>query len=380
MTDPKQTAESSKPELRIATFNVENLMARFDFDGRQRNEDRVLRLYDFDDEEENEDAERARLIASTDDQRQHSALAIAETDADIVCLQEVENLETLEAFEYGYLYRMLGRGYRTKVWRKGNDKRGIDVALMARETTKSGGPIEVVRVESHRTLNFGQAGLFEEELPGRIQHPNERVFRRDLLEVHLRVGGTPLTVYVSHFKAMGGSREGEDGERIDGRDWSMPVRLAEARATRAIIEKNHRPGHNWIVCADLNDYSERIVLTGSQTEPEYAPTADPSDAIDTLLGDGFAHNVLADLPPLERWTLYHAAGPDVRHLCQLDYLLLSPALRDANRDRRPTVVRGGQPYRTPMPRVTRTERYPRVGWDRPKASDHCPIAMTVRLT
>ena len=371
--------DETKPEVRIATFNVENLMARFDFGERQRNEDRVLRLYDFNSDEEYEDAERARMIASTDDQRQHSALAIADTDADIVCLQEVENHETLEAFEYGYLYRMMGRGYRTKVWRKGNDKRGIDVALMARERTREGHAIEVVRIESHRTLSYGQAGLFEEELPGRIQHPNERVFRRDLLEVHLRVAGEPLTVYVTHLKAMGSAREGLDGERIDGREWSMPVRLAEARAIRAIIARNHPPTHNWVLCGDLNDYGERIVVTGPRGAPSFEPIGDPSPAIDTLLSDGFAHNALAALPPLERWTLYHAAGPDMRHLCQLDYILLSPALANANRTRCPEVIRAGQPYRTPMPGGVPVERYPRVGWDRPKASDHCPIAMTVRL-
>jgi endonuclease/exonuclease/phosphatase family metal-dependent hydrolase len=25
------------------------------------------------------------------------------------------------------------------------------------------------------------------------------------------------------------------------------------------------------------------------------------------------------------------------------------------------------------------ERYPRTGWDRPKASDHCPVVMTLDL-
>ena len=156
--------------------------------------------------------------------------------------------------------------------------------------------------------------------------------------------------------------------------------MAEARAIRSIIERNHRPNHNWVICADLNDYGERIVINGPREEPNFTPTLDPSPAIDLLMGDGFATNPVSMLPPLERWTLYHSAGPEVRHLCQLDYLLLSPALAQANEGRLPTIVRAGQPYRTPLPPGTRTERYPRVGWDRPKASDHCPVAMTVRLT
>lgn len=366
-----------RPEIRIATFNVENLMARFDFGGRQRNEDRVLRLYDIEDEAEFRDAERARMIASTDDMRQHSALAIADAGADIVCLQEVENLDTLDAFEHGYLYKMIGRGYRQKVWREGNDKRGIDVALMARRETAAGVPIEIGDVISHKRLSYGEAGLFEHALPRRIDHPNERVFRRDLLEVRLTVGDAPLSVFVTHFKAMGGARDGEDGERIVGRDWTMPIRVAEARAMRAIIEDGGAA--NWAICGDLNDYARRIVVTGARGREAFEPVDDPSPAIDVLTGDGFAVSPVDRLDPLDRWTLYHTAGPEERHLCQLDYLLLSPALAAANPGRLPDIVRAGQPWRVPFPPGTNATRYPRVGWDRPKASDHCPVAMTVAL-
>ena len=369
---------SHRTSIRVATFNVENLMARFDFNGRKRDEDRVLRLFDLG-EDEAEDAERARLIALTDDTRQHSALAVADTEADIVCLQEVENLDTLDAFESGYLHRMLGQGYKQKVWREGNDKRGIDVAVMARETTATGDPIEIIQVTSHKRLSYGEAELFEEVLPRRIQHPNERVFRRDLLQVDCRVGSRRLTLYVSHLKAMGGAREDDDGEWIDGRQWSMPIRLAEARAMRAIIERNHTPVHNWMICADLNDYSERIVIDGPRGAPTFAPTADPSEAIDALLADGFAVNPVSRLPADERWTLFHADRHGTRHLCQLDYVLLSPSLARANPDAMPAIVRGGQPHRTPFPPGQDGARYPRVGWDRPKASDHCPVAITVEL-
>jgi endonuclease/exonuclease/phosphatase family metal-dependent hydrolase len=44
-----------------------------------------------------------------------SALAIADADADILCLQETDNMPALQAFEYGYLFRMVGHGYMPEV-------------------------------------------------------------------------------------------------------------------------------------------------------------------------------------------------------------------------------------------------------------------------
>ena len=86
--------------LRIATFNVENLMHRFDFSGfrNQLNRDRTLALYEVRDEAEYRALESARAIAETDDTRQHSALAIAAARADIICLQVVDSIESLNAF------------------------------------------------------------------------------------------------------------------------------------------------------------------------------------------------------------------------------------------------------------------------------------------
>ena len=84
-------------------------------------------------------------------------------------------------------------------------------------------------------------------------------------------------------------------------------------------------------------------------------------------------------PVMDRWTLYHTRGPEERHLCQLDYILASPALARTNSKVVPDIIRRGQPYRTIFPPDQKVELFPRIGWDRPKASDHCPVAVTFNV-
>jgi Predicted extracellular nuclease len=364
--------------LRLATFNVENLMSRFDFTGyrNQLRQDRVLKLFEVKSEEEYRTLEAARTIASTDDTRQLSALAIAEADADIICLQEVDNMDALRAFEYGYLFRMVGHGYMHKYLVEGNDSRGIDVGVMMRETTRDGEKIEVVDVKSHAALTYADLGLFTPELAS-TRKPNDKIFKRDCLELDLKVGGKPFTLYVVHFKSMSNGREG-----LDGRTSTMPVRRAEAVAVRHLIEsrfgRDHAARKNFAICGDMNDYQERVIVSGDR-RLGYSFTHEDglASALDVFSHDGFAENVMRRREPLERWTLYHARGPEERHLCQLDYIWLSPSLAQKNAGRMPEVVRGGQPYRTIFPPGQEVDRFPRIGWDRPKASDHCPVVITL---
>ena len=98
-----------------------------------------------------------------------------------------------------------------------------------------------------------------------------------------------------------------------------------------------------------------------------------------LLSDRFVINVMQRIEPLARWTTYHSRGPAERQLCQLDYILLSPALAAKNPDAKPDIIREGQPFRVIAPDGQIGTRYPRIGWDRPKASDHCPVAITLNL-
>ncbi|MGI9353491.1 MAG: endonuclease/exonuclease/phosphatase family protein [Rhizobiaceae bacterium] len=367
--------------LRIATFNAENLMHRFDFSGF-RNElrrDRTLRMFDIKDKEHYQDLEQARAVAQTDDAMQLTALAIADTSADIICLQEVENLEALKAFEYGYLFKMIGRGYRHKYLVEGNDGRGIDVAVMMRDETATGEKIEFLSMQSYAHVTFEEFGLFDEELAERGIEASDRIFKRDCLEIDLKIGGKRITLFVVHFKSMSNGRDG-----IDGRTWTMPIRAAEASAVRRIIENKfgeERTGSKrWMVCGDLNDYRSRIVVDGNRTDGyRFNMVQETNSGFDPLISDGFTVNLSEKLPDMEQWTLYHSRGPDERHLCQLDYLLASPVLAEKNPNVVPEIIHCGQPWRTPFPNDQHVDRYPRTGWDRPKASDHSPVVVEINL-
>ncbi len=363
--------------LRLATFNIENLMSRFDFSGfrNQLKRDRVLRLFDVRSEAEYQRLEEARMIAHTDDTRQMSALAIVDCDADILCLQEADSMAALQAFEYGYLFRMVGNGYRQKYLVEGNDSRGIDVAVLMREETRDGQKIECLDVKSHAALTYQDLDLFNDEL-AQTNRPGDRIFRRDCLEVELSIGGRPLTLYVVHFKSMGPARE--------GRQATMAQRIAEARAVRHIVESRFGLGRAadkmFAICGDMNDYQEKVDVLGDRRNGyEFVPREEAMSSLDVFTEDGFVENPILKRPVLDRWTLFHSRGPEERHLCQLDYILLSPALARRNAAHVPEIIRAGQPFRTIFPAGQEVERYPRTGWDRPKASDHCPVVMTLDI-
>ncbi len=367
--------------VRIATFNVENLMERFDFAkaGKPIRHEQI----------EKRTGSSPIIIAHEDDARQMTALAIADCHADILCLQEVENIQALEAFEKDYLSPLTGLSYPNKVWIEGNDSRGIDVAFMAREKTANGESIEITKVKSHSKRTFAELGVHNAELLKLGYEANERVFRRDCLEVNLRIDNKPITFFICHFKSMGSGRGG-----VEGREYTMPVRIAEAQGVRNIIEKKFGADRThkmrWMICGDLNDYTERLVVGGSlRTGHSFKLVTEKLSGVAPLLEGGFSHDLVKRREKDNRWTLHYAWGdskntrdPDVRevrHLVQLDYFLASPALTKTNEKALPHIVRNGQPHRTVFPPGQDVERYPRTGWDRPKASDHCPVAITLKI-
>jgi predicted extracellular nuclease len=304
-------------EIRIATFNVENLLRRFDFVRfGQLVREPALEILGV--EEDPDDVLRKALkVTLTDDSRQQTAQAIRDTQADLVCLQEIDDSRVLDDFHDLYLERSAGV------------------------------------VDSHRELTFEELDLFNDELEELGETPGSRIFRRDVLEVTTRVGQRQLVVFVCHFKSMAG-----------GREETMPLRIAEATAVRRVVERRFDDPAEaaWLIVGDLNDYT-------------HDENGDPIESgLDPLFEGGFCENLVEKLPAAERWTHYF---PAERSKHQLDYLLASPALAQRNPDAQPEIVRRGQPWR--VPGLDDLPRYPRVGYDRPKASDHCPVAVTLEI-
>lgn len=334
-------------EIRVATFNVENLLRRFNFYayGQLTTEPSLAILGVEENDQDYFLLRRALTVTQTDDGRQMTSQAIRDTDADIICLMEVDNLQVLNDFHNQYLEKSANVHYGWRRLIEGNDNRGIDVAVMGRAW---------LSVTSHAHHTFHDFGLFNQALADYGLSEGDRIFRRDCLEVETNVNGQDFFIFVCHFKSMSG-----------GRDHTMSVRRAEAAAVRRIIEDKwpqDNSERNWLIVGDLNDY---IVDTNGQPIP---------NGIEPLFDSNFSVNLVQNLPAGEQWTHYFT-GDGTRN--QLDYILASPAIAAKNPNAHPDIIRNGQPYR--VPGIENLIRYPRVGYDRPKASDHCPVAVTLTV-
>lgn len=335
-------------KIRIATFNLENLLQRFNFSyfGRSTTEPvlQMLGIEKTSNGDEYTTLRRSLHVNLTDDSRQMTAQAIQDTNADLICLQEVDNCEILDAFHEQYLKKSTGVNYGWRRVIEGNDRRGINVGIMSKQK---------IRIESHADLTFEESGVYTtKELQKYSMSGGARIFRRDCLEVETKVGNTELAVFVCHFKSMSG-----------GRSNTRHFRYAEAAAVRQIImAKYANPAQEpWLVVGDLNDYVEN---SNNGATPEHG--------LEPLLNNGFAVNLVARRPVDDQWTHYYTKDQTKR---QLDYILASPCLAKSNKKAVPDILRRGQPWR--IPGLESLQRYPRVGFDRPKASDHCAVAVTL---
>ncbi len=292
-------------EMRVATFNSENLFARYRF----RENLNPLQADGF-------TVNDLAFDLSDDDAKKITARAIREVDADVICLQEIENLIVLERFNSRYLGALK---YKHHILIDSHDPRQIDVAVLSRY------PFSAIR--THRG----------ERSP---DNPNTWLFSRDCLEVEVNANGKALCLYVNHFKSM-----------IGGRDATKQRREMQVARVAEIIKERWEGrdyAGNFIILGDLNDYE------------------DDKTSLKALLEHPHLENLVNRLPETDRWTHYYADEDEYR---QLDYLLPSKALAQANPGP-PGVMRMGLPFRAER---YEGERFADVGVNHPKASDHAPL-------
>jgi endonuclease/exonuclease/phosphatase family metal-dependent hydrolase len=300
------------PSVRVGTFNCENLFARFKFAANVNPADVTANGFTID---------KTKFTILKEEEKALTAKAILALNADVIGLQEVENLLVLRRFNSD---RLKNAKYKHSMLVDGPDPRHIDVGVLSR--------FPIVHVRSYQHLREG----------------NSAVFSRDCLEVDVDVGGKRLTLFVNHFKSM-----------LGGRKQTRAKRLKQAKAVRQIVEDRfgNAPGDaKWIVLGDLNDFPE----------PDQGTTTALSDLVDW----NQVENVIERLPQAQRFTHFFDGQDELR---QLDYLLLSKSLAAAT-NAQPVLVRKGLSTNAPVNEV----RFPGVT-AKIAASDHCPFAIDLDL-
>ncbi|MFI5489187.1 endonuclease/exonuclease/phosphatase family protein [Micromonospora echinaurantiaca] len=246
---------------------------------------------------------RGELVKGKDPKaRAWIARRIAALDADVLCLQEVEDQDALDTFHRDDL-RPLGVDYRYRVVVEGNDPRRIDVAICSR--------LPITRISSWR---------FWPDSTG------EPVFGRDLLQAQIAApDGKPLYVFVNHLKSnfIADEHTLTPGEVLAAREGIARRRSEQATAIAQILRRQ-RLTRRVVVTGDLNDTPDADTLTALReadlTEQVHQGTtvAGPNRDGD-LVDDKFT-----DLSPT-MWTHRHRAK-GVTTFALYDQIWTSPEL------------------------------------------------------
>ncbi len=305
--------------------------------------------------------------------RQLAAQALKEPDGklpDILCLQEVENIQAIRTFNQRYLndhypYSMLIDAY---------DPRNIDVGVLSK--------YPICNIRSHIDDTNGQGG---------------HVFSRDCLEATIDLPGrVKLTLFINHLKSKLVIRkkdESDDRYHRRIRD-SHNRREKQAQTVKKIMAERFAGNHQKALYAVIGDFNDT---------PQ-------SPYIKALIRSGHLTDLIkAHRPANDRWTYYwRSAG----RVSQIDYILASKKLAErvkatvkADASKRPYIERRGLGFRklngaaqilpktvklvhfeedsvTPKPanalddeRIDfRFDRYAEVTADWKKnISDHCPV-------
>jgi len=319
-------------KIRIATFNCENLFGRFKF------------KKGIDPEKAQKDGwivDKTKFDLYKPEEKKLTALAIKAAKADVIALQEIESMEALRRFRSKYLGGRKKYPYILVI--DGNDPRKIDVGVLSKYK------IERIRTYVNR------------------YDPKRRsyFFARDCLECDVVISkNAKITLFINHFKSMMDKKK-----PCKGRQATHAKRKVQADEVKKIVSKwmKNNKG-NFAILGDFNDYLES--------------DAQGKSAILQLINWNKVENVVKRLPVKERWTHYYKGKKSKGKTCipesykQIDYILVSKPLANKNRNVIPEIIRKGTPER--VKRYT-GKRFPGIGYNSPKSSDHCPVVIELEL-
>lgn len=333
-------------QVRIGTFNCENLFLRYRFSGprvtRKAGESeaayqtrvaqaRATALAQLDKEGGPlewlaSELEDFSVISKT--QRSATAAVIARHTPDIIALIEVESMEALQKFNSQFLK---AKRFPHYMLIDGNDPRGIDVAVLSRF------PITHIRSYITDTYKTDKGATV-------------KTFSRDCLVIRADIKGTPLTLFINHFKSQfmdNPDRRGKQAERV--------AEIVEETFGKKINTER------FAVVGDLNDTPD-------------------SASLKPLMSKKWVKDPLSTLPMTDRWTHVYEANNKVKSVSQLDYILLSKKL--AATAGAPIIERRGLArYKGLDPFFPDAEAriLPTVDGPGTDASDHCPVFVDVMV-
>jgi endonuclease/exonuclease/phosphatase family metal-dependent hydrolase len=304
-------------KIRIGTFNLNNLFSRFNFEAaitelKKPGASSAMTIrYEFTDLETCRIRTfMGRLVTPKNiKEKQEIAERIITMDADVLAVQEVEDINILKDFNAKHL----GNLYPYRVLIEGNDPRFIDVGVLSK--------LPIGAVTSHQTAVHPDA-------------PNKTVFGRDLLEVEIwdkERKRKLFTLYNNHLKShYGDSNNGGQG-KID----NDQRRRQQAETVHAIVASRQNKNAKYVIAGDMNDPPESPQLQAIQT-------IEGNQMLNALTNPSETRPAKAETtghgPQTTAWTYRHKKSGQPPTHSLYDQIWLSPALaptlKSATIDRR----------------------------------------------
>lgn len=229
--------------ISVGTFNLNNLFSRYNFelqaavDEPQQPSLSYTKIKSIVQSLDDKPVDyKGRILHKKDaDERQKIIDRIKAMDADVLAVQEVEDIDTLRYFARHELAGL----YPYVLLIEGNDPRLIDVAVMSK--------YPIGAATTWQTATNPSA-------------PGQPVFSRDMLQAEIlnpERKGRLFTLFVHHLKSH---FVPFTEDQLAGHEAANERRREQAETAALILEKEMRPDSAYIVLGDMNDAPDSAFL------------------------------------------------------------------------------------------------------------------------